>query len=430
MTKLTIISPRGKLTGNSLEAELEFRAAQLRRSGARKSFVDAVGGIEEETVLRILAAARLGSRVILVHPKWTLEETSKNLARVQTTTSSKRGAPVGDFILFTSGTEGEPKAVELSVQGFEAHSKASAKRLPTASDDRWLLTLTPAHVGGLSIVLRTHFQGGTLVVPANPIPKNLTRIVDTHRITHLSLVPTQLRTWMEESPRPPKSLRCVLIGGATCPPELEKAAKGNGWPIRTTYGLTETSSQVATQTAESPVGSVGPALPGVEIAVDGPPGTNGPIRVKSPSLMLRYLGDEALTRAAVADGWFTTPDVGRIDENGNLWILGRRDDMIVSGGENIDPHEVEQVLARHPDALEACVVGIPDKKWGQSVTGIIVARGKRPAVEDLIVHAKAGLAPFKVPRSIVFWDALPRTPNGKLQRAKARTQLLAATDPT
>lgn len=341
----------------------------------------------------------------------------------------KRGASIGDFIVFTSGTEGESKAVELSGGGFEAHSKASAKRLPTAEDDRWLLTLTPAHVGGLSMVLRAHFQRGTLVVPPNPVPKDLGKLVDTNRITHLSLVPTQLQAWMAESPKPPKSLRCVLVGGAACAPELEKTAKENGWPIRITYGLTETSSQVATQTADSPIGSVGLPLPGVEVAIDGPPGTVGPIRVKGPSLMLRYLGDEALTQAALVNGWFITPDVGMLDEKGNLWITGRRDDIIVSGGENVAPREVEAVLERHPNIEEACVVGIPDPKWGQAVTAVVVARGKKPAIDELVAHLKGSLAPFKVPRSITFWQSLPRTSNGKIQRASVRAQLVAATVP-
>ncbi|HEX9815925.1 MAG TPA: AMP-binding protein, partial [Candidatus Thermoplasmatota archaeon] len=172
MSGLTIVSPRGLLSGSSLEAELEFRTAQLRKSGGRRSFVDVVGAIEEDTVLRILAAARLGARIILLHPRWTDEERSRNLARIQGGPAPKRGTATGEFVLFTSGTGGEPKAVELSAAGFEVHGKAAAKRLQSTKEDRWLLTLTPAHVGGLAIILRAHFQASTLVVPPNPIPRD------------------------------------------------------------------------------------------------------------------------------------------------------------------------------------------------------------------------------------------------------------------
>jgi o-succinylbenzoate---CoA ligase len=430
MTGMTLISARGKLSGNALEAEIEFRAAQMRRSGARQSYLDVVGTIEEETVVRILAAARMGARVVLVHPRWTEAEKTAALARIQSAPAPKRGMQTGDFILFTSGTEGEPKAVELTTNGFETHAKATAKRLPTAKEDRWLLTLTPAHVGGLALILRAHFQDGTLVVPPNPLPKNLTPVVDLHRITHLSLVPTQLQAWMSEFPRPPKTLKCILLGGGACPAELEASARASGWPIRLTYGTTETSSQIATQAADSPAGSVGPALPGFEVRIDAPPGDFGRILVRSPTMFLRYLGDETATKDALVDGWYATPDVGRLDAKGNLWVAGRRDDIIVSGGENIDPAEVERVLERHPQVAEACVVGVPDAKWGQAVTAVVVARAKTVSVDDLLVYSRAKLAAFKVPRSIVFWDALPRTANGKLQRAKVRAQLVAATVPT
>lgn len=429
MSGLTILSPRGTLTGSALEAELEFRTAQLRKSGGRRSFVDVVGTIEEETVIRILAAARLGARVVLLHPRWTEAERSKNLARIQATPSPKRGVPSGDFVVFTSGTEGLAKAVELTTAGFEAHTKASSKRLPASKSDRWLLTLTPAHVGGLAMILRAHFQGNTLVIPPTPLPRDLTKTIETNHVTHVSLVPTQLQAWMETASQPPKGLRCILLGGAACPGALETKAREQGWPIRVTYGMTEASSQVATQTPESPVGSVGPPLPGVDVKVEASPDGSGVIQVKGPGLMLRYLGDDTATKATLVDGWLVTPDVGRLDEKGNLWILGRRDDIIVTGGENVDPKEVEELLERLPSVAEACVVGVPDPAWGQVVAAVVVAKGKTASVETITESLRASLAGFKVPRSVTFWEALPRTPNGKLQRAAVRTRLVSATVP-
>ena len=425
MSSLTIVSPRGTLTGSRLESELEFKTAQLRKSGGRRSFVDVVGTIEEETVIRILAAARLGARVVLLHPRWTEEERSRNLARIQNAPTAKRGAPTGDFFIFTSGTEGEAKAVELSAGGFEAHAAACAKRLPTSKSDRWLLTLTPAHVGGLAMILRVHFQGSTLVIPPSPIPRDLTKVVEANKVTHVSLVPTQLQSWMETASEPPKTLRCILLGGAACPPALEEKARSQGWPIRLTYGMTEMSSQVATQTADSPTGSVGPALPGTEVNVD----PSGRLRVRGPGLMIRYLGDEAATKAALVDGWLLTPDLGRVDERGNVWILGRRDDMIVTGGENVDPREVEQALERHPAIAEACVVGVPDPKWGQTVVAVIVPKGTRPTAEELTRSLREHLADFKLPRNVTFWESLPPTATGKLQRAAVRPRLVSATVP-
>jgi o-succinylbenzoate---CoA ligase len=430
VTGLALLTPKGALHGSALEAEIELRVAQLRKGGHRGGLVEVVGNLDEDTVLQILAWVRLGARVLLVHPRWTAAERTENAARVKSAMSAqKRGTMRGEFILFTSGTEGRPKAVELSLAGFEAHANATAKRLPTTKSDRWLLALTPAHVGGLALILRAALQKTTLVLPPTPVPKDLTPLVEKHKVTHVSLVPTQLQTWMENARKPPASLRCVLLGGAPCPPLLERRAREAGWPIRLTYGLTEASSQVATQAVDSPAGSVGPPLPGFEVRIDGPSGAAGAILVKTPSLLLRYAGDDAATKAALHEGWFRTPDVGRLDEKGNLWVVGRGDDMIVTGGENVDPHEVEQALQTIAGVKEAAVVGVPDPKWGQIVVAAIVPQGKPVSSDQLSAALGPMVAPFKVPRRFVVVEELPRGAGGKVQRAALRARF-SATVPT
>lgn len=326
--------------------------------------------------------------------------------------------------ILTSGTTGPRKAALLSHAGFLASARASAQLLGTRPDDRVLACMPLFHVGGLSLLTRAALHGHPVVLHPRFDASAVAEGLEHRAISLLSLVPTMLERLLHawgERPAPP-SLRCVLLGGAAAPPELVERAARLGFPVARSYGLTEATSQVATL----PPGSRDPArdglvpLPGTELRIASErPGGEGEILVRSPALMAGYLDRPDDTRRALAGGWLHTGDVGRLDARGHLTVLDRRRDLIVSGGENVYPSEVEAVLREHDDVLDAAVAAAPDAEFGQRPFAWIVARpGSAPSAGELARFCRARLAGFKVPIRFEALDRLPRSPSGKLLRAR------------
>ena len=325
------------------------------------------------------------------------------------------------LLLYTSGTTGRPKGAMLSAAALWAAAAASSERLQTGADDCWLACMPLAHIGGLSILVRALHDG--LVVVAHPRFSAAAVAASLHSeaITRLSLVPTMLRDLLDAGATPPPSLRTLLLGGAAAAPDLVRRAIDAGWPVATTYGLTEAAAQVATatpaQTAANPESS-GLPLPGyrlriTEAAADGV----GQVEVAAPSLMSGYHRRPDDTAAALRDGWLRTGDLGRLLPDGQLCLVARRTDLIVSGGENIYPAEVEAALRTLPDVAEACVVGLPSDRWGQQVGAMLVLRpGASLTLEALRAALASSLAPFKHPRALLVVPALPQTASGKVDR--------------
>jgi O-succinylbenzoic acid--CoA ligase len=226
----------------------------------------------------------------------------------------------------------------------------------------------------------------------------------------------------------PTTLRCVLLGGSAAPPDLVASALERGIPVAPTYGLTEAASQVATllpdEVAARP-GAAGRPLPltRVRVANDVRPaavGEPGEIEISGPTVFAGYLG-EPDAAALTADGWFRTGDIGCFDDDGYLSILDRRHDLIVSGGENIYPAEIENALAEHPAVADVAVIGVPDARWGETVKAIVVPRpGTDARPEAIIAFARARLAHFKCPTSVDLVEALPRNPSGKILKRALR----------
>lgn len=321
-------------------------------------------------------------------------------------------------VVYTSGTSGASKGVVLSRSAFAAAARASAANLGWRDDDRWLLDLPLAHVGGLSVLTRCLLARRTVVLPrpeADVIERTITS-VERDRVTLLSLVPTQLQRLMDRRPGwdPPPRVRAILLGGAPAPVPLLERAADRGWPILATYGLTECCSQVATQrpgTVNRGQLGAGPPLPGVEVRI-----RDGEIQVRTPALFSGYVGPGS--RAPMLDdGWFPTGDRGTFDGNGNLHVLGRIDDVIISGGENVDPLEVEVALRSCPGVEDACVFGVPDDEWGQRVAAAVVGHGTDAAALDGRLRDR--IAAFKLPRAYVFVDEIPVSRTGKPDRRAA-----------
>ncbi|NQW63470.1 MAG: AMP-binding protein [Deltaproteobacteria bacterium] len=325
------------------------------------------------------------------------------------------------LLLYTSGTTGRPKGAMLSSAALWAAATASSERLQTGADDRWLACMPFAHIGGLSILLRALHDG--LFVVAQPRFHAATVAASLHRdaITRLSLVPTMLRDLLDAGATPPPTLRTLLLGGAAAPPDLVRRAIEAGWPVATTYGLTEAAAQVTTatpaQTAANPESS-GLPLPGYRLRITDPAADGvGQVEVAAPSLMTGYHRRPDDTAAALCDGWLRTGDLGRLLPDGQLCLVARRTDLIVSGGENIYPAEIEAALRTLPEVAEACVVGLPSDRWGQAVAAMLVLRpGASLTLEALRAALALSLAPFKHPRALLFISALPQTAAGKVDR--------------
>jgi O-succinylbenzoic acid--CoA ligase len=253
------------------------------------------------------------------------------------------------------------------------------------------------------------------------------------RPTHVSLVPTQLLRLLAVAggAPPPRTLRCVLVGGAAMPRDLLMRALDLGWPLALTYGLTEATSQVATSPPEDTrrkPGSVGKPLARVEMRI----AHDGEILVRGATLAAGYVG-EGTDPLVDGEGWHHTGDLGRVDEDGDLWVIGRRVDRIVTGGVTVDAVEVEEALRSHPLVGDACVVGVPDATWGERVAAWIepnsATAGSALDVDDVDAHVRLLLAAPKVPRLYHVGEGIPRNTNGKVDRTRVRAMLDAAGSP-
>jgi O-succinylbenzoic acid--CoA ligase len=328
-------------------------------------------------------------------------------------------------IIYTSGTTGQPKGAMLTVANFWWSAIGSALNLGTRDDDRWVACLPLFHVGGLSIVMRSAIYGITAVVQDGFDATAVNAEIDDTGATIISVVSVMLERMIEQrgGKSYPSTLRCVLLGGGPAPaPLLEKCGE-LGIPVVQTYGLTETCSQVATlspEEAQRRLGSAGKPLYPNAIRIASENAGEGEILVRGPIVMSGYLNRVDATIKAIVDGWLHTGDIGRIDADGFLYVLDRRDDLIITGGENVYPAEVEAALLRHDAVKEAAVIGIADEKWGQRIVAVIVSTTPIDA-EALAAHCRAQLASYKVPKEFRFVSVpLPRTASGKIRRVSLR----------
>ena len=304
-------------------------------------------------------------------------------------------------VLFTSGTEGAPKAVELTVGNHDASATASAAAFGVEDDDRWLCPLPVFHVAGIGVLVRCARNATTAVLHDRFDAAAVAAALEAGEATLISLVPTQLRRLRDAGLTAAPGLRALLLGGGPIPPDLVEWANDAGLPVRCTYGMTETASQVA---VTEPFETAASVLPGAEIAI----APNGEIRVRGPMVAPGATGP---------DGWLATGDLGSLDRHGRLRVAGRIKELIVSGGEKVAPAAVEAVLCAHPAVADAGVGPTPDPEWGEAVTAYIVER--RPVSDyELAAFCRERLAGYQVPKRVVRVAELPRNAGGKLLRAR------------
>jgi o-succinylbenzoate---CoA ligase len=313
------------------------------------------------------------------------------------------GIPVEDdvvLVVHTSGTGGAPKLAEFDRSAVTAAVTISADVLGATPEDRWLCCLPLAHIGGLLVVLRGVLLGAPVAIHPAFDPSAFT--TETGAV-FTSLVPTMLRRLLDAGVDL-APYRAILVGGTELPSaDHERAAA----TIVRTYGLTESCGGVVYD---------GRALPGVEIRLDD----EGAIELRGPTLMNAYRSDpEATSRAFTSAGWLATGDVGQIDASGLMRVVGRRDELIISGGEKVWPQEVEAAVRAHPKVREVVVAGRSDPEWGERVAIWVVPVDPRdpPTLDDLRTFSTQTLARHKAPRELVLVEALPRTSSGKVRRA-------------
>lgn len=353
------------------------------------------------------------------------------------------GAPW--MIVYTSGTTALPKGVVLSNANHFAAAAGSRQRLGHGAGEVWLATLPLYHVGGLAILARAVLEGSRVDLSSGFDAARVRRVIENGPATMISLVPTMLARLLEMPPAAHSKLRCLLIGGAALSPALARRALESGLPIAVTYGLSEACSQVCTTlpgSTDATDGSVGTALSCVGVRIDSPADDGiGELLVRGPNVTSRYFRNDAANTAAFAEPpvapapgaslpqqadlhvgrWLRTGDLASIDAQGRVHIACRRSDLIVSGGENIVPSQVETVLEEHPAVRECAVFGIDDPEWGQRVIALVAPRVDHSmdvadVTAELTAWCRERLAAYKTPRVFRFVHALPRNATGKVDR--------------
>lgn len=350
------------------------------------------------------------------------------------------------WLLYTSGTTGLPKGAMLSHRNIMAAVYNSMTNWDASGDDVCMFTFPQFHVAGYVMPLY-HLRGYPVVLQRNFDADTLLRSVEAYGITSTAMAPTMIAMLLED-PRTDQydlsSLRRIGYGASAMPLEVLRRARAR-WPhvgFSTGFGMTELAGNVmymgpadhdrAADEGLEIIRSVGRQMPLARVRVVGedgkdvPVGTSGEIVVKGDQVLMGYWGNPEATAKAFSDGWFHTGDVGRWDENGYLYIVDRKKDMILTGGENVYPREVEEVLYEHPAVVEAAVVGAPDPKWGEKVVAVICARpGHEVSEADLIAFCRERIASYKKPKHVVFIDMLPKNASGKILKRELRDQIAA-----
>ena len=316
-------------------------------------------------------------------------------------------------IMNTSATTGQFKSVPLRWGQIRAHVQASQKVLGRTEKDNWLMVLPLFHVSGLSILMRSLYNGTAVTILPKYDKAQVLKLIESENINMMSLVPTIL-TQLEPSISHHK-LRVILLGGEFIPMALIDACEKKSLPIYKTYGMTETFSQSVTfSVLDYPHkrDSVGKPLPGMQVRIDKPDADGvGEIHLTGPMVMTGYINKEHI------DGDLNTDDIGYVDEDGFVYILNRRKDLIISGGENIYPKELEDLVYTLPSVKECAVVPVPDDTWGQ-VPALFVAfhDGESMTSDEILSFMTNSLAKYKVPKYVKILPALPRNGTGKIVR--------------
>jgi O-succinylbenzoic acid--CoA ligase len=425
--RCALIADGAEVTYAELEAEANWVARRLYAHGVRRGSTAALTmHPRREQVVLTHALMKVGAALLPLSPRLTEAERTNIVEVVEPMidlddpgllTQTEADMPMlGEHdtddvcaYVLSSGSTGAPKPIGLTYGNFLWSAMGGAYNIGVDPSDRWLCCMPLSHIAGLSIVIRSAIYGTTAVVHDGFEVERVARSIAEDGITVLSLVTTMLSRLLDAG-ADLSGPRAILVGGGPVPESILATALDRGATVVQTYGLTETCSQVTTLAPEDALrklGSAGRPLLSSHVRIRG-----GEILVQGPTVAPgRY--DES--------GWLHTGDLGHIDEEGFLYVSDRIDDMIVTGGENVVPSEVEEVLLAHPAVVDAAVVGREDPEWQQAVTAVVVLAADAVVTPDeLRHHCAATLAGYKVPKRVELAAALPRTPSGKLMRRALR----------
>ncbi len=425
--RTALVADGADVTYAELEAEATWVARRLAAHGVRRGSVAALTmHARREQVVLIHALMKVGATLLPLSPRLTAAEREALIAAEEPIvdlddagelTQTEADMPLlGEHDMddvcarvLTSGSTGSPRPVGLTYGNFLWNAVGSAFNIGVQPDDRWLCCVPLSHIAGLGIVMRSVVYGTTAVIHDGFDADRVAASLQEDGITLVSLVTTML-TRLLDAGADLSGPRAILVGGGPVPEEPLEEAIAKGATVVQTYGLTETCSQVTT---------LAPADAKRKLGSAGRPLLTTHLRIREGEILIQ--GPTVAPGRADADGWLHTGDLGRIDEEGFLYVEDRMDDLIVSGGENVAPAEVEKVLLRHPEVADAAVIGREDPEWQQAVTAVVVLEsGSRVTPDDLRRHCAESLAGFKVPKRVELASALPRTPSGKLMRRALR----------
>lgn len=420
---------------------------ELSEQGIKKSQLIAIAGDNSlYTIKNIFALWQLEAVPLPVNSKLDTQELNKLLQFVKPNhiinssdklllekgivSSHKHNLKNIALVMFTSGVSGKPKAVVHSFHSIQKSAQLGAKILNYSSKDKWLLTLPLYHIGGFSILTRTVIYGSSLIIPKSLKIDDIISAIYNEDPSLLSLVSSQLNEIVSIKMKANKSHRYLLVGGGPINDELIVEAISLGWNVCKVYGSTETASFITFLKKEEILkkqNCAGYPIPDVQIKIikrgkEQLPFKNGEIYVSSPTLFQKYLFNEKLTSRKLKESYFKTGDIGYIDDYGFLYIESRKSDMIITGGENVNLHEIEKVLLTNSKIKECCVMGIQDKKWGEVIVAAVVL--KRKAIigsDELKQFLKNKIANFKIPKKYFFVSSLPKTSLGKLKREEVKS---------
>ena len=373
-------------------------------------------------------------------PDWALDY------EVLLTGGSDAGAPTRPLpdelmhLIYTSGTTGRPKGVMRSHRGEIAIAQLMATELGLIVSDRLQLMMPVFHVGARFLQLGMHLRGGSVILHRNFKPAEIIETIVREKVTMTHMAPTMVQALLDTpgiESADLSSLHTLCYSAAPMPlPLLRRGLKLLGPVFLQLYGMTEGGGTTLHKRQHKPdgtpeeikrLGSIGQAAPNVDVKIvdeegrELPAGQPGEILTRTASHMVGYWNNSAATIAALRDGWYHTGDLGYLDDQGFLYLVDRKKDMIISGGENIYSREVEEALATHPAINDVAVIGVKDDYWGETVRAISVLNpGATVTESELIEHCKTQISSYKKPKSIIFVDDLPRLPSGKINKVVLR----------
>lgn len=378
--------------------------------------------IEDADVSLLLMSDDLEGKYTITHPNLSIYSFSEMKNKGEQPIPLKEELDLNDpfTMMYTSGTTGKPKGAIHTYRNYWWSAMGSMLNLGLEAKDKWLACLPMFHIGGLSIFIRSVIYG----IPVGFMEKfqveEALQWIHEKNVTIMSVVTLMLKKMIDHlgDQKFPDEFRCMLLGGGSAPIVLLERAKEKNIPVFQSYGLTETSSQMATLSPEDAlrkIGSAGkPLFPG-QLKIHGPNEEGiGEIFVKGPMVIESYYG--LAKDDAFQDGWLATGDLGYLDEEGYLYVVDRRSDLIISGGENIYPAEIEEVFYRIEEIEEVAVVGKKDEKWGEVPVAFVVRKNSSLTEEKVLSYARKHIASYKLPKVIRFVEQLPRNASNKVQR--------------